>query len=74
MATLSVPSRSLVGDVLNSKALAQVLAVLVTVIGRNILVLVALAAMTIGAWTANPVAGWMVSGASLLILDFKLRG
>jgi hypothetical protein len=60
--------------VLNSKALAVVISTVLTVLGRNLLVLVALAAFCIGAWTSNPVAGWMVTGASLLILDFKLRG
>jgi hypothetical protein len=67
-------SRSLLGDVLRSSATQKLLAVLVTAVGRNFLVLAGLAAMCAGAWTANPVAGWLVTGGSLLVLDFKLRG
>lgn len=76
MATAAVPRarRSLLGELLRSKAAAAVLATLVTVVGRNFLVMAGLAAMDAGAFSANPVAGWLVTGGSLLVLDFKLRG
>lgn len=77
MAAVTVPAsakRSLLGDLLRSTALRQVLGVLAAVIGRNLLVIAGLGAMDAGSWAANPVAGWIVTGGSLLILDFKLRG
>jgi hypothetical protein len=75
VATASLPrNRSLLGDVLRSQATQRLLAVLVTAIGRNFLVLAGLAAMCAGAWTASAVAGWLVTGGALLVLDLKLRG
>jgi hypothetical protein len=76
VATAAVPRvrRSLLGELLRSKAARNVLAALVTVVGRNFLVMAGLAAMDAGAFSASPVAGWLVTGGSLLVLDFKLRG
>jgi len=77
MAAVTVPAsarRSLLGDLLRSRAARQVLSVLLAVIGRNILAIAGLVMADVGAFSANPVAGWLVTGGSLLVLDLKLRG
>lgn len=40
---------------------------------RLLLVVAGLGAVTIGAWTASHVAGWIVGGASLLIIEWAVK-
>lgn len=81
MATLAAPSRrSLVG-----KAAAYVaarkerpksgrLAAAAAAVREHVVTFAALASVDIGAFHGGQVAGWVVTGASLLALDFAVRG
>jgi hypothetical protein len=41
---------------------------------QHLMTAAALAAMDFGAFHAGPVAGWVVTGVSLLALDFAVTG
>lgn len=83
MATLSAPAarRSLLGKAVSAAAARRRtsgkpnrLAALAVQARQHLMTAAALAAMDFGAFHAGPVAGWVVTGVSLLALDFAVTG
>jgi hypothetical protein len=83
LAAVSAPSarRSLLGKSLSAAAARRRtpgkpnrLAVLAAKAREHVLTAAALASMDFGAFHAGPVAGWIVTGVSLLALDFAVTG
>lgn len=81
--TLSAPGarRSLLGKALSAAAARRRtpgkpsrLAQMAVVARQHLMTAAALAAMDFGAFHAGPVAGWVVTGVSLLALDFAVTG
>lgn len=83
LATLSAPSarRSLLGKAVSGVAARRRasgkpnrLAAAAVVARQHLVTAAALASMDFGAFHAGPVAGWIVTGFSLLALDFAVTG
>ena len=83
LAAVSAPSarRSLLGKAVSAAAARRRasgrpnrLAAAAVVARQHLMTAAALAAMDFGAFHAGPVAGWVVTGVSLLALDFAVTG
>ena len=83
MAALSAPGarRSLIGKAVSAAAARRRaggrpnrLAALAVQVRQHLVTAAALAAMDFGAFHAGPVAGWVMTGVSLLALDFAVTG
>jgi hypothetical protein len=84
MATAAMPGvrRSLLGKVTSAVSARKAarpgrpgrLAAAAAVARQHMVTFAALASVDTGAFEASPVAGWIVTGLSLLALDFAVRG
>ena len=79
-AVTAAPGRSLLGKLATLRAprpgrRSRALAVKVAAAARDhVTTFAALAVIDLGAFEASPVAGWVVTGVSLLVAEFKVRG
>lgn len=79
-AALGAPRRSLLGKLgaalaaRGGRGRSAKLAAALTLARQHVVTVAALASVDVGAFHGGQVAGWVVTGVSLLVADFAIRG